>query len=129
MVAKTVASKKAKGRKFQQDIMKRISKAVGIKAGKDLDIDSRPMGQTGQDIILRGKAKKLFPFAPECKRTEKMSLYSWIKQAIKNTPKGINWIVFHKKNRTNSITIIDTEVFFKLYKELIELRRKSGKKN
>lgn len=122
MVANTVASRKAKGRKFQQYIVNKISKTTNIESGKDLDIDNRPMGQSGQDIILRGKAKELFPFAPECKRTESVSIYSWVKQAVNNISEDTDWIVFHKKNHTDSITVLDTEVFFKLYKELIELR-------
>jgi len=110
------ASCKAKGRTFQQYIAKRISEVVGIPYGKDEDIESRGMGQSGTDIILRGEALKKFPFSVECKRHEKISISVWMEQAKINTRIGMNWLIFFKKSRENACVVMEADVFFDLIK-------------
>ena len=124
MVATSTKTRKAKGRKFQLEIAEMISKILDISVEKDGDLDVRPMGMSGVDIILRGKALELFPMDIECKAIEQLSLYSWIEQAIKNNKKGRDWLLFHKKSNRKPIVIMNAERFFELYKKV--LREKSN---
>ena len=94
MVAKTARTRKAKGRKLQQEIARRISEVTGIPVEKDGDIESRPMGQSGPDVILRGKAAEKFPFVVEAKFQERWNIHKWIQQARQH---GKNWLLFCKK--------------------------------
>lgn len=117
MVAKTPRTRKAKGRKFQQEIAKRISEILDIPVEKDGDIESRPMGQSGPDVILRGTAKELFPFVVETKFCEKWDIHKWIKQARHY---GDNWLLFCKKSRSKPIVVMDCDMFFTIYELLFE---------
>lgn len=111
----THASAKARGRNLQKWVCEKISKITGIAWGKDCDIESREMGQTGVDIKLRGKALELFPYAIECKNQQKWSVQNWIKQAQKNkSDKHCTWLLFAKQNYTKPIVIMDAEEFFKI---------------
>ena len=114
-----VSSAKAKARRLQDWVTKNVSKITGIKYGKDELIASRPMGQSGVDTILIGKAKEMFPFSTECKYQETWSVPAWIKDAKDNQMKGTDWLLFVRKNRHEEIVIMDAEAFFDLYEQLI----------
>lgn len=116
----TIAARKAKGRKLQNWVAQQISKLLRIPCGKDKDIQGREMGQSGTDVKLYGKALKLFPFAVECKWQETWSIPAWIKQAKENQLEGTDWLLFCKRNREKQIVILDAEVFFGLFKNLLE---------
>ena len=116
----TTKSAKAKGRRFQVWIAEHLSSLLNVKYGKDEDIEPRPMGQSGVDIILRGRARELFPFAVEAKNQEKMSLYDWVKQAKDNKPDwAVTWLLFHMKNNMKPMVTMDAEEFFKLYERIL----------
>jgi hypothetical protein len=121
------ASAKAKGRNFQYWVAHKIAEILGVTFNQQDDlspIHSREMGQRGCDVYIRDKelAEK-FPYAIECKNTEKISVYAYIEQAKVNTKEGQQWLVFHKKNRSKPIVIMDAEHFFKLYKEYMEVKK------
>ena len=118
----SIKSRKAKGRNFQQYIAKKISQLLNIPEEKDGDIESRPMGQAGTDIILRGKALKLFPFAVENKNQESWSIHGWIKQAKTNQTKNTDWLLFCKRNHDEPVVVLDVDVFFKIYSTLLSLK-------
>lgn len=118
------SSCKAKGRRFQQWITKKISEITGIECGKDLDLESRPMAQSGCDVIIRGRAKELFKFSVEAKNVEQLNIWSAIEQAKTNQAKGTDWLLFCKKNRVDPIVVLDAEVFFNLFNELLNFRKK-----
>lgn len=115
----SIASRKAKGRKLQKEIAKYISELLDLPYGKDELISSREMGQSGTDIRLIGKAKKEFPFSIECKWQETWTLPAWIQQAKTNQEEGTDWLLFCKKNHQDSVVVMDTKVFFDLYKKFI----------
>jgi len=115
----TIASAKDKARRLQQWVAKEISKITGIKSGKDCDIESREMGQSGVDIKLYGKAKELFPFSIECKYQETWKIPEWIKQAKENQQPDMPWLLFVKKNHHEEIVILDAKIFFKLMEKII----------
>ena len=110
----TVQSAKAKGRKAQQWIMKKISDLTGLPCGKDELIASREMGQSGTDVRLIGEAQKLFPFSVEAKWQETWSIPSWIRQAKENQKEETDWLLLMKKNHHEYIVCLDAEVFFKI---------------
>ena len=120
-----VSSGKAKGRKLQQILCGFISKAIGIEWGSEDEklIQSRPMGQKGNDVVLRGEAIELFPFSCECKWNEKWNLPDAIKQAKANQKSGTDWLVCLKKNHMEPIVVLDAEVFFKLYGQLLSFKK------
>jgi hypothetical protein len=118
----SVASRKAKGRRLQQKIAEYISKTINIPVQKDGDIESRPMGQSGRDVILRGKAKELFIFhGIECKARESLNIWQALSQAEEHGGKPI---VFFKRNRSETYAVLKADDFFDLYelalKEIID---------
>lgn len=110
-----VSSAKSKGRDFQYWVCERISELTGIefKSGDDdCLIQSRPMGLNGVDVILRGDAKKLFPFSVECKACENLSLGEWIRQARANQKDCEPWLLIIKKKTIGSpFVVMDWETF------------------
>jgi hypothetical protein len=121
----SIASRKAKGRNLQKYVAKKISEITGIPYGKDEMIASREMGQSGTDVRLIEKAKKLFPFSIECKYQETWSVPAWIKQAKDNWKKGTDWLLFMRKNRHEEIVCMDAEAFFKIYEEYLKLKKEN----
>jgi len=104
---------------LQKLTAQKISDITGIECGKDCDIESRPMGQSGTDVILRGEAKKLFPFSVECKAQESWSIPAWIKQAQANEMVGTDWLLVAKRSREKPVIIMDMDTFFGLMKAVI----------
>lgn len=118
-----VQSGKGKGRNLQQKVCRDISEAIGIPYDQQDDeclIHSREMGQSGVDVILRGKAKELFPFSIECKSAEQFNLNAAREQAQANQAEVTNWMIAHKRKVWGSpVVILDWNVFIKMYKSLI----------
>ena len=78
------------------------------------------MGQSGVDVILRGEAKRLFPFSIECKSAEQFSLNAAREQAQANQAKETDWMIVHKRKAWSSpIVILDWNVFIEMYERLI----------
>lgn len=117
-------SAKNKGARLQKWVAEKISTLLDIPCGKDELIASREMGQSGTDVRLIGKAKKLFKYSIECKNQESWALPAWIKQAKSNQSKGTDWLLFIKKNRHEEIAVMSAEVFFKIQGEIIKLKEK-----
>lgn len=127
-MASTAASRKAKGRNFQYWVANKLASLLGVEFNQQDDlcpIHSREMGQAGADVFIRERVLyDKFPFDIECKNQEKISVYNYIDQAKENTKEGRNWLVFHKKNHSKPIAILDAEVFFQIIEENIQLKEK-----
>lgn len=67
-MAKTVAARKAKGRRLQQWVVAEILKQYPTLTTDD--VRSTGMGQTGADVQLSTAAKALFPYSIEAKNQE-----------------------------------------------------------
>lgn len=110
-----VSSAKSKGRSFQYWVCEKIGKLIGIEfipSNDDCLIQSRPMGLNGVDVVLRGEAKKKFPFSVECKACENLSISEWIKQAKNNIKEGEDWLLAIKKQSVgNPFVVMDWETF------------------
>jgi hypothetical protein len=114
-----VQSAKGKGMNFQREICQKISDLIGIpylRGNDDSLIESRGGGQHGVDIILRGEAKKRFPFSIEVKNQENMNLVETIKQAQENQVEGTTWLVVHRRKALPmDLVIMAWESFEELY--------------
>lgn len=76
------------------------------------------MGESGIDIKLSALARKLFPYAVECKNTEKLNLFEAWNQATANAEKeNLSPLLIVKKNRTKAVMVLDAEHGFTLIQE------------
>lgn len=107
-------SAKNKGMSLQKDICRTLSMISKIPWGEDELIASRPMGQSGVDIILMGKAAELFPFSIEAKNQETWDVFATLKQAIVNKKENTFWCVVYSKNYAENIIIFDKWDFKKI---------------
>lgn len=112
-MAKTTASRKAKGRRLQTLIAERIRQMFGWLS--ESDVRSTPMGCTGEDIWLSEAAKKAFPYSVEAKNTEKLNIWAALKQAEAEARSNTPLVVF-KKNRSEIYCALKFDDFMNLAK-------------
>ena len=104
MVASTPASRKAKGRKFQQQVRQDLIDRLDIHEG---DILSTAMGQAGCDLYLSPAARARFPFAVECKHQETISLPTWWRQCTRNAAaEGLAPLLILKQSRREPLAVL-----------------------
>lgn len=109
-MATTPQSRKARGRKLQQELRDAIIESLGVDPE---DVESRSMGAGGEDLILAKAARKLFPFSPECKNQEKLNIWGALEQAEKNSEFGEPLLVF-KRNRSKTYAVLQLPTLLKL---------------
>jgi Holliday junction resolvase len=90
----------------------------------------------GYDDARRGQQFKGSPDSPdieceslaeyhiECKRVERLQIYSAIEQANGDSGESQIPVVFHRKNRESWLTVMYSSDFMEMVKELQELRAK-----
>jgi hypothetical protein len=109
MTARTVASRKDKGRRFQHEIANQIIKTFQF---PETDVIGRSIGAPGTDIILSDKAISKFPFAIECKRTDsKKKVKSWWIQASSNSNSETEPLLVFRGNREPALAITTLNFF------------------
>lgn len=118
-MATKIASRKAKGRALQQFVAKKISEILGIPCGKDTEITSREMSQSGTDVRLSERVESLFPFSVECKNVEALNLWSAIDQAKANQKLNTSWLLFCKRNRIDPVVVMDADEWFDMYHDAL----------
>jgi len=113
-----ISSRKGKGRRLQYWVCKRLADILQIEFNQQddqCDIHSREMGQSGTDVILRGKAFERLLYSIECKSGESINLLKAIEQAKQNNKEKMNWLLIHKRKQYKKpIVIMDWETFEKL---------------
>jgi len=102
-----VQSGKAKGRRLQQWMRDLLIEKLNIHPE---DIESRPMGSGGEDLIMSRAAREKFPFSVEAKNQETGNVWKYMEQA-KDNAKTYTPIVVMKKNNHKPLVIIDAEEF------------------
>ena len=110
------ASAKNKGRAAQKWLRHNVLNLLNHIAGAPVDEDhvrSTSMGAFGEDLLLSPTAREHFPFAPECKNSEKIGFWPTVSQAEANAGDHIPLILF-MKNRTKPWIAIPENKFFEL---------------
>jgi len=114
-----VRSAKAKGMGFQKWICEQLAfllKIPYIQGDDESLIASRSSGVNGVDIILRGEAKKRFPYSIEAKNCENLGIADAVEQAQSNQAPNTDWMVVHKrKSFKEPIVMMGWEAFIKLF--------------
>lgn len=102
-------SAKNKGAALQKFVCQELSEMLSLPYNQGDDeclIHSREMGQPGTDVVLRGEARKRFPYSVECKNTESLSLTDTILQAEANRAEGTEWLIVHKRKALSEPVVI-----------------------
>ena len=81
------SSAKAKGRKLQQWFANLLVEKLNL---DQEDIESRPMGSQGEDIILGKQSRQIFPYSVECKNQEKVNVWEVVCNRQSKTVKDMN---------------------------------------
>ena len=110
----TTASRKAKGRRLQQWVRTQLIERLEIDPE---DIESRPMGSGGEDLIMARAAREKFPFSIEAKNQESGNVWKAYEQAQANA-KAYEALVVLKKNQQKPLVVLDAEVFFDMMREV-----------
>lgn len=101
-------SAKAKGRRLQNLVHDLLHEAFPELHEDDIRVV--PMGSSGEDIQLSPAARRLIPASIECKNTEKIAIWSAIKQAETNA-NGTFPVVVFSRNRQNPYAVIPLSNF------------------
>ena len=105
------SSAKAKGRRLQQWVAKMLVEHLGA---DEEDLESRPMGSSGEDIIMGKQTRQIFPYSVECKNQEAVNVWKAYEQASENC-KGYEPLVVIKRNRSKPLIVMDAEAFVRLH--------------
>ena len=95
------SSAKAKGRKLQQWVVTKL-------------LESRPMGSSGEDVIMGVQSRKQFPYSIECKNQEAVNVWKAMEQCQTNC-KDYEPLVIIKRNKSKPLALVDAEYFIKLH--------------
>lgn len=110
----TPRSRKNKGALYQKIVCELISKITGVPFTNNDDslIQSRPMGLNGTDVILRGEAKRRFPFSVECKNCKNANFPKWVRQASNYSTA---WLLFVRSTLFDMDTVtMSTDTFYNI---------------
>lgn len=116
----TTASRKAKGRRLQQEVVKEIL-GLFLKELTARDVKSTPMGVSGMDVQLSEEASRLFPFAVECKSQEKLNIWDALEQAqSENRDNDLTPLVVFKRNRSKVYCALELKDLIRLIRKYYE---------
>ncbi|MBC8428552.1 hypothetical protein H8D04_01575 [bacterium] len=107
---------KAKGRRLQNTVRDLLLEAFKGELEQD-DVRGAIMGESGMDIKYSPKAKRLIPYAIECKNQESLSIWSSLEQAEENCPDDMTPTLIFKRNRSKTYAVIELDKFIKLISE------------
>ena len=107
------SSAKAKGRKLQQWV---VDKLIAILGFDPEDLESRPMGSSGEDVIMGVQSRKQFPYSIECKNKAAVNVWKDMEQCQTNC-KDYEPLVIIKRNRTKPLALVDAEYFIGLHND------------
>ena len=105
------SSAKAKGRNLQKWV---VSKLVEHLQLDPEDLESRPMGSSGEDVIMGVQSREFFPYSVECKNQEKVNVWAAYEQSEANCGKHEPLVVI-KKNHKKPLVIVDADYFIRLH--------------
>jgi len=105
------SSAKAKGRLLQKWFTQLLIEELDLDPD---DLESRPMGSGGEDIIMGKQSRNEFPYSIECKNQEAVNVWKAYEQATDNC-KGYEPLVVIKRNRVKPLVLLDAEYFVRLH--------------
>lgn len=105
------ASCKSKGRRLQRWFVELLNDVLGLS-----DIESRPMGSQGEDIIMGNESRRVFPYSVECKNQEAINIWKAYDQAQSNCG-DYEPLVVLKRNRSKPLVLVDAEHFVSIHKK------------
>ncbi len=118
----TPRSRKNKGQRLQKVIVEMLRETYSLDAEeKDCfngDLQARPMGMSGLDVVMSPRAKQLIPFDIEAKNQESLSIWKAIEQVNNNSDKDRVPIVVFKRNRSDIYAAIKFDDLLKLKEKL-----------
>lgn len=114
------SSAKQKGRKFQQQIRDAL-REVGAQHGlQPEDVESRGMGQQGEDIILTPAYRQLLNLDIECKARESLVVPTVFEDHYaKYKDKPSLKLLIHKRNRTEPLVTLRWADLLNLLKRIL----------
>lgn len=113
MTANKPSTRKAKGRTFQQTVVKLLLNAFSSLT--ENDIRSTPMGTQGSDVWLSEEALKQFNYDVECKNVESLNIWNALKQCEERTEKSKRTpLVVFKRNRSDVYCCLKFDDFLKI---------------
>lgn len=93
------ASAKAKARRLQNMVAEAVQEAFGL---PEPDVRTATMGEPGADLKLSSAARAVFPFAVECKNTERLSIWKALRQAREHAgDTDLMPLLVFKRNRSD----------------------------
>ena len=107
------ASAKAKGRRLQKWFAEKLVEHLEVDSE---DLESRPMGSSGEDIIMGKLTRQKFPYSVECKNQEAVNVWKAYEQAESNS-KQYEPVVVIKRNQHKPLVVVDAEYFIGLHKD------------
>ena len=132
------SSAKAKGRALQQWVVDKLIELLGFDPE---DLESRPMGSNGEDVIMGVLSRGQFPYSIECKNQEAVNVWKAYEQAESDANTEFNHkfvvelaVVADKKDQPKRLIVVLLStigafifiVFGLLIKERIEALRKDA---
>lgn len=101
---------KAKGRKFQQEIERRIKGVFPLEGN---DVRSTSMGCSGSDLIMSPRALQYLPYDWELKNQERVQLWATLKQTRSRIEdNSVIPLVVIRKNRTKPVAVVPIVHYF-----------------
>ncbi len=86
--------------------------------GKDADVGSREMGQSGSDCRFSPEVRKRLRLSIECKKQEKWNINQFVEQAKKQAG-DLDWVVIVSRNYQKEPFVV---IPWKLFLEFIKYR-------
>ena len=108
-------SRKNKGKRLQNKVRDLLLEQFKDVLEQD-DVRSTTMGESGEDIQLSPAARKLIPYAIECKNQESLSIWKSLEQA-ENNSNGYEPLLIFKRNRSKTYVTMDIKEFLRLLSE------------
>ena len=108
-------SRKNKGKRLQNKVRDLLLEQFKDVLEQD-DVRSTTMGESGEDIHLPPAARKLIPYAIECKNQESLSIWKSLEQA-ENNSNGYEPLLIFKRNRSKTYVTMDIKEFLRLLSE------------
>lgn len=104
---------KRKGKVGEREAAAELGEVLGVNARRGVQYHGGP---DSPDVVLDGVGIHV-----EAKRTETLSLYVAVDQAVGDAPAGSVPIVWHRRNRRESLVVVRTSDLVRLAREVVRV--------